>query len=116
MAKRRKDELTQEDVLTTHAYTKAVEAANAIKSTAKNFGLKPDKAYALAIRALLIAAMRQFLEVRHALGEDRDIVVVDQEIEVMEDLTHDVGAFLTGMLEDRDPDSEYRAEFVRKGD
>ncbi len=118
MAKRKSSpkHQTQEDILATSAYTKVLRTANEIKATARSFGLKPDKAYAMAITALLTAAMRQFLEVRHAQGEDRDIVNPAQEIEVMEDLVHDVGAFMTGMLEIHDPGSEYRVEFVRKGD
>ena len=107
---------TQEDVLSTSAYTKLVKASNEIKKSARSFGLKPDKAYSLAVTALLTAAMRQFLEIRHLQGEDRRIVRPDQEIEVMEDLVHDVGGFLCNMMELNDSGSEYRAEFARKGD
>lgn len=105
---------TQEDILSTSAYTKLLRNADEIKRTAKSFGLKPDKAYALTITALLTASMKQFLEIRHLQGEDRGITSPQQEVELMEDLVHDVGAFMTNMMEIRDPGSEYRVEFVRK--
>ena len=114
--KQKPKKLTQENVLSTSAYTKLLKAANEIRQGARQFGVKPDKAYSLVITALLTASMRQFLEVRHAQGEDRRILNPSQEIEVMEDLVHDVGAFLCGMMEDRDPESEYGVEFARKGD